>query len=232
MTRHSQKMRERLFAEQAIKSLGKDWSVLPEERETPDFIITDGEHRFGLEVVSIFTGKQDASGSLMKRDESAVHRSINALRLEFESAVPVPLHARFVGRIEPETVANVVSKLVALDLIAKPTGFQTVIDEHLGLRIHVTKALRSDWYSVNDRVGWVDRSPEQTIANAIRDKSDNLERYRASGGDDIRLLLVADAIQNSGKLRLVSDARFDLLGFRAAYFFLYPEHAIELHARQ
>ncbi len=131
------------------------------------------------------------------------------MRLQYESAVRVNLHVRFVGKIEPETVANVVSNLIALDLKAKPVGFQTVVDENLGLRVHVTKGFRSDWYSINDRVGWVDRSPEQIIANAIQDKSKNLVRCMSSVGDDVRLLLVADAIQNSGKLRLPPEAQFD-----------------------
>ncbi len=77
MTRQSQKLRERFFVEQAIKSLGKDWVVLPEERENPDFILADGDRRFGLEVVSVFAGKQDALGSSMKKNEvgrSAVDR--------------------------------------------------------------------------------------------------------------------------------------------------------------
>jgi hypothetical protein len=221
----------KIFVEQAIKSLGKDWAVLPEERENPDFIVADGDRRFGLEVVSVFAGRQDASGSSMKKNESGVQWMIEAMRLQYESAVPVTLHVKFVGRIEPATLANVVSNLIALDLGAKPVGFHTVVDENLGLRVHVTKGFRSDWYSINDRVGWVDRSPERIIANAIQDKSNNLVRYMSSVGD-VRLLLVANAIQNSGKLRLPPEAQFDLRGFSAVYFFPYPESAIALHSRQ
>jgi len=71
MTRPTQKRRERFFVEQAGKLLGKAW-ILEEEREHPDFIVTEGEQRFGLEVCEIFTGPQDRAGSVMKRMESSV----------------------------------------------------------------------------------------------------------------------------------------------------------------
>ena len=71
MTRQTQKSRERFFAEQAIRALGKDWIILPDERENPDFVVADGEHRFGLEVVSVFTGDKGSIGSSMKKSEPA-----------------------------------------------------------------------------------------------------------------------------------------------------------------
>ena len=38
--------------------------------------------------------------------------------------------------------------------------------------MHVTKGLRADWYSVNDRVGWfVDRNPHAIIAACIAEKA-------------------------------------------------------------
>ncbi|MCA6112009.1 hypothetical protein [Bradyrhizobium cenepequi] len=64
--------------EQAAKLLGKTW-LLEADREHPDFIVTEGEQRFGLEVCEIFTGRQDHAGSVMKRTESVVHRQLEAL---------------------------------------------------------------------------------------------------------------------------------------------------------
>ena len=49
MTRPTQKRRERFFVEEAAKLLGKTW-ILAEDREHPDFIVTEGEQRLGLEV--------------------------------------------------------------------------------------------------------------------------------------------------------------------------------------
>jgi hypothetical protein len=231
MTRQTQKSRERFFAEQAIRALGKDWIILPDERENPDFVVADGEHRLGLEVVSVFTGDKGSTGSSMKKSESVMQRSINALRDQYEASAKAKLHVRLVGKIDPATVANVVSSLIALDLDSKLMGFHTVLDEQRGLRVHVTKGFRSDWYNINDRVGWVDRNPTDIISQAIGDKSQNLPRYKASVGDDIRLLLVADAIQNSGKLRLEPAAAFDSLGFREIYLFPYPEEALILRRK-
>jgi hypothetical protein len=129
----------------------------------------------------------------------------------------------------------VVPALVSQDLPSKPTGYHFVHDTSVAhparsrLRVHVTKALRPDWYSVNDRVGFVDRNPHQIIAAAIEKKANELTRYKAEAGSDVRLLLVAEGISNSGKLRLESRVDFDLHGFKAVYFFPYPEAVIILN---
>jgi hypothetical protein len=67
----------------------------------------------------------------------------------------------------------------------------------------------------------------RVIANAIEDKSKELARYRSEIGDGVRLLLVADRIQNSGKMALGPDPMFDLCGFSVVYFYPYPEQAVE-----
>jgi len=63
MTRPVQKKRERFFAEEAARSLGKSWS-LSEDREHPDFIVTEGDQSFGLEVRQIFMGALSRSPSI------------------------------------------------------------------------------------------------------------------------------------------------------------------------
>jgi hypothetical protein len=121
-------------------------------------------------------------------------------------------------------MAGVVPALVASDLVAKPIGFHIILDEGKGLRVHVTRGLRPDWYSVNHRVGWVDRNPMQRIAEAVGKKAKGPPRYRAAvGSDDIRLLMVADRINNSGKMELAEHASLDVQGFQVVYFFPYPE---------
>lgn len=228
MTRLSQKQRERLFIDQAIRSLGMDWTILG-EREPPDFVIADGEHRFGLDVSDIFMGLQSDSGSAMKKDESDTQKILNALRHEYEAVTgSILLQVKFAGRITQETTANVISALIALDFASKPLAYQTIIDTNLGLRVYVTKAFRPEWYSVNHRVGWVERSPQKIIADAIEAKSAKLLQYQVAAGPDIRLLLVADAIHNSGKMRLPREQTFNFHGFEAVYFFPYPEEVILL----
>jgi len=229
MTTMIQKSRERFFVEQAICSLNADWRIIAAD-EGPDFIIEERGRQFGLELTDIFVGPQGAAGSTLKREESKTQRLLDGLRLEYETVVPIPLHVKFVGRVEAETLAPVVQSLLDLDLAAKPVAFQTVIDTKLGLRVHVTKSLRTEWISVMDRVGWVNGNPIQIIVDAIETKSRKLFDYRTAAGPDVRLLLVANAIQNSGKLRLNEEHGFDLCGFEAVYLFPYPEDVITLRA--
>jgi hypothetical protein len=49
-----------------------------------------------------------------------------------------------------------------------------------------------------------------------------LLRYRQACGLDIRLLIVADHYNNSGKLMLEAQAILNVMGFQAVYFFPYP----------
>lgn len=191
-----QNNRERFHVEQAIRCLKAEWTILA-ERETPDFIIKEGDHQFGLEVNEIFVGPQGVSGSEMKKGETKRQKMLEYLRAEYEKVVPIPLTVRFVGRINPETLAPVVQSLFDLDLAAEPTGFRRVIDTQLGLRVHVTKSFRPDWFSVMDRVGCVQFNSQQIIAGAIEVKSKKLPQYQIAIGPDVRLLLVANRIQTA-----------------------------------
>jgi hypothetical protein len=76
---------------------------------------------------------------------------------------------------------------------------------------------------MKDRVGFVDRDPMPRIAAEVKKKSGKLPQYRQAADSDIRLLIVADRINNSGKLTLEEQASLDLLGFTVVYFFPYPE---------
>ncbi len=227
MTRPSKKDRERFMVSEAAKSLGRTW-ILSVDREHPDFVVTEGTEQFGLELSDVFIGPQSSAGSGMKQRESHIQRAVNDLRRQYEAVAAIPLHVRFVGKLDAENTARVIPELIAGELPSKPVGHRLIVDTGMGLRMHVTKSFRPDWYSVNARVGFVDRNPAQIIADAIEKKSKELSRYEAAVGSDIRLLLVADRIHNSGKMMLENPAVFDLHGFRAVYFFPYPESALIL----
>jgi hypothetical protein len=83
MTRPSKKARERFMALEAAKSLGKAWTF-SDEREHPDFIVTDGVEQFGLEVSEIFIGPRGNAGSTMKQQESYTQQTMNKLRRQYE----------------------------------------------------------------------------------------------------------------------------------------------------
>jgi hypothetical protein len=233
MTRPLQKRRERIFAEEAARLLAKTWD-LGDDREHPDFIVVENGKRFGLEVTQIFIGPQGRAGSSLKASESKTQRMVNGLRREYEAIENIPLTVKFVGNMEPDNLGTMVPALLAQDFTSKPLGYHFVHDTTVAhpararLRVYVTKAIRPDWYSVNDRVGLVDRTPHGIIAGAIEKKASELARYKESVGTDIRLLLIADRISNSGKLTLEDDAQFDFHGFNAVYLFPYPEVAIVL----
>jgi hypothetical protein len=153
VTRPLKKKRERFLVEEAKRSLGKNWN-LGQDREHPDFVVTEDEQQSGLEVCEIFVGPQGRAGSAMKAKESATQRAIDALRLEYESFANIPLIVKFVGNeeaIAPNNWATVVPALLAHDLPPKPTGYHFVYDtstvDHTRspLRVHVTKALRPEW---------------------------------------------------------------------------------------
>ena len=122
----------------------------------------------------------------MKRNESEAHNVLNALRLQYETQTGTNLNVKFVGRIAPDTLADVVSDLVALDLPSKPPDYHAVIEKRpgleAGLKLFVRKSLHSDWYSVNDRVGWVTRNPESIIATEIEKKSKKLRNTKPLRG--------------------------------------------------
>ena len=222
VTRPSAKHRERFLVEQAAKLLGKTWSIGP-DRECPDFIVSEGRQQFGLEVSEIFTGYQAQTGSVMKRVESETQRAVNAERRKYEAITNVALRAQFVGDMCADNMATVIPALVAEDFSSKPIGHHVVIDADNGLRVHVTRVFRAEWFSVNDRVGWVDRNPIQRIADAVEKKSKELPRYKEAAGPDIRLLLVADRYYNSGKLMLEEKGSLDRRGFQIVYFLSHPE---------
>ena len=125
----------------------------------------------------------------------------------------MPLRVQFVGNFCEETLKGVVDALVAADFPSKPVAQRDVIDENSGLRIHAMNALRPDWSNIMDGIGFVDHHPERKIADAIAGKAQEMPRYRAAAGADVRLLIVADQFHNSGKLRLESDTAFNFLGF-------------------
>lgn len=231
MTRLIQKRFERIFVKEAIRSLGVEWIIF-EERDPPDFIIADGDNHFGLDVVDIFVGSQDGHGSQMKRAESDTQKLLNNLRRQYEAEANVNLCVKFLGRLAPDTLAKVVPELVALDLAAKPLAYQTAFEIQVGfeapLKLFVTKGNRSEWFARGDRAGFVTRNPDPIIAAEIAKKGKKLAQYKSLVGDDVRLLLVANRIPNSGKIGAKTESAFDFCGFSAVYFFPYPENAIAL----
>jgi len=226
MTRSSKKRLERHWVERAAKLLDCNWCIRS-ERECPDFIVSEGTHQFGLEVSEVFTGPQSEAGSEIRKREAATQKRISTLQREYEASMKVPLKVSFVGDMSPANLRTVVPNLIKEDLASKSPGYYVVFDEDNGLRVHVKREFRDDWFYINDTAGFVDRNPEPILAERIKHKSNNLSRYRMFAGDDMRLLLVANRYRNSGKLMFEQDPpSLDLRGFQKVYFFSHPESVI------
>ena len=119
--------------------------------------------------------------------------------------------------------------LLAQDLATMRPGERFEVEISDQFKAHVTRALRHQWFRVNDRVGWVNTNPLPMIEEAVAKKSELLNTYREAAGADIHLLLVANRMFASGKLQLVEDSTMDTQGFRVVYFFSYPETVKVFH---
>ncbi len=165
----------------------------------------------------------------MKKEESITQNSVNSLKRQYEKITPnTPLRVQFVGDMCVANMDTVIPALLSEDFQSKPSGHRVVLDCGSGLSVHVARAVRPDWYSVNNRVGFVERNSREIIETAIKKKAKELRRYKDAAGPDIRLLLVADRDANSGKLILEERGVFDFHGFKAVYFLSYPESVVVL----
>src|SRR5882672_6856874 len=164
MTKSAQKREERFFAEEAARLLSRAWD-LGIDREHPDFVVTEGKEQFGLEVSQIFVGPQGGHGSSLKAAEANIQRIVNKLQRLYENIESVPLIVKFVGNMDADNLATVVPALLAQDLPSRPVGYQFVHDTTVAhptrarLRVHITRGSRPNWFSVNDRAGFVYRNP-------------------------------------------------------------------------
>ena len=233
------KQQERYFVEAAARLLGLRWTLNPDSREKPDFIVTDASSRFGLEVtlVHIDVLAKHRKGSRAKAQESNMAAAIRRCQVAYEKRFPTPITVRLVGHIGPDDQDAALRQLDdlirAIDPEKWPLGAQRVVEVNADtagpLKAYVTKGSNIPWMYVNHTVGFVEQSAAGYLAECIQNKSSHLRCYRSSSGlNDIRLLIVADRTWRSGKLDLPERSPFDLNGFSAVYFLSYPETALEL----
>ncbi len=238
MTRQNQKDHEKLIVEQAAAILGVSW-IFQKDIESPDFIISESNHYFGLELTEIFAEINDAKkGSAKKSLESKSQRKIDRIKHEYEKKDPnkTPLDLKILGDIPKRDVDPLLNQIPDI-LISKgianfPKGHREVFEIYSEkeivkipvLKVFATHAIRSRWYSISDRVGFLDRNPIDYIKQAISNKTTKIPQYKEKSGDDIRLLIYANRRMNSGKLMLSDDPlSLDIQGFNVVYFFSFPE---------
>ncbi|MCY3731708.1 MAG: hypothetical protein OXF98_10240 [Rhodospirillaceae bacterium] len=229
MTQAVQKAHEKFIAEQAAERLGCRWTF--QDCEAPDFVVSDGAVRFGLELCRVFAGRDGPKGADAKREESHNQGLINALRRSYEQqAAGTPLSVQLLGCLCAEHRAAVVPAIMALNVSEQELGYSTCVCPlaacSLPLFAQVRRSIEghAKWISAGDRVGWVDRDPAARIEKAVRDKASRLSNYRHHTGlTDQRILVYCDRTVNSGRLSLDPDSSIARFGFNAVYFFAYPE---------
>jgi hypothetical protein len=64
------------------------------------------------------------------------------------------------------------------------------------------------------------------VAVLVEKKAVELPRYKKECGLEVRLLVVANRIHNSGKFCVETRGALDTKGFQTGYFFPYPEAVV------
>lgn len=246
MTKIAQKTEERQYFETARGIMETVWeNISKPEQEKPDFVVKDGDHQFGLEVTRIFKDQSGFGGSGAKSLEGQRQRQLDKLRRKFGNQHAAKIHLRLLrhphrspaSTLSKEEIHEVWEELLKSELDKKPIGFGFYRTLPGGNKLQVTVEYHARWYVIDDQVGFVyqedldEEYPEnwQTlkskIENAIDEKLCNFAEYVSNAGADIRLLIVADRIYNSGKMRFSrpEEISIDTQRFQAVYFMSYPQ---------
>ena len=216
------KHEERFYVERTAEMLNLSWTI-GEDRESPDFIISGGDWQFGLEVSELFAGRVGRKGSDRKAKEANYQGTIDRYREMYVADKGIPLCVRILGPVNDDTMGELLGQLLRRDFESMRPGNQIIMQPNDQLKVYVTKALRSCWYRVDDRVGMVNTNPMPIIQERVAMKSRRLTNYHEAAGEDVRLLLIANRMLNSGKLKLVEESTIDTCGFRIVYFLSFPE---------
>ncbi|MDH4226257.1 MAG: hypothetical protein OEV59_00685 [Deltaproteobacteria bacterium] len=229
MTRKRQKEEEVFYAQAAGKLLCANWDITEplNEKEWPDLVVKSDKGEFGLEVRHIFSDESD-SGSIKKQSESKSRGVVEELANAYyrsEDKLAVPIKAQFLGDIdnEEELLSCIVENVKGMAELE-----QKRCEPYKGCVVYIRRLpdmwkKEREWVYVPDKVGWVRTVDRVSVESIIREKAENLPKYKMHM-KDVRLLLVADRMFDSGKIYFPSDFSCDIGGFKVVYCFSYPEN--------
>ena len=230
------KNQEKYYVEQAAEHLNVSWKIV-KDRESPDFLISEEDHIFGLEVSELFCGLEEEKGSDDKAHESNNQTMIDWFQKKFEVEKSDFLTVAIWGSINETTMGKLHDDLLQIDFGSMNFGDKIVLEQPKELerserlKAYVTKAFRHDWYRLNDRIGFVNQNALHFIDNRVAEKAIKLDKYKINVGPDVRLLLIANWNNNSGKMRISEQSEkptFNPRGFKSVYFLSYPFYAVEI----
>jgi len=215
------KIIERAYAEQVARQLGVIWR-LGADRETPDFLVeTEQGGRFGLEVTTAYADKRSKkAGSSLLEGELFRESWLLAIRDAFTAVGGPSLHVRYYGSSTGPTRANEITAALLAFAQRTDRGVESLWHDFADGRLFAFETPHRSWHVASDRARtpYVDGQPLQ---NSIDAKKKRLGKYREICSD-IRLLVVATSIYDSGNIEIPENFRPDLQGFDAVYFYSYP----------
>lgn len=224
LKRHqSTKLFEQGSAFQTSLKLGESWKLEP--RESPDFLVKTANGCFGLEVTQCQIGPRRRKSSQMREAESARQHWLNGVRADYEAQGGAKLNCKYWGDTTEEARAILIEALLTNDFTGPVEAKKLGSDG--GARLLAFETPNTHWEMPVDRAGETSRDGSY-LQRVIDEKAGKLEKYREACAE-VRLLVVADQIYNSGRLLLEPDFQPDLRGFDAVYFFAYPRTVIPFY---
>lgn len=220
------KNQEAVYVKEFAVRMKLTW-VIVEQREAPDFVIQDADARFGLEVTRILSGDL-GSGSPARKKEADGEKIVDRIRQAYELRTNTTIDVTFPTRPEQQHVTRFIDALIALEMDSREIGatVKLAIGPD-GRAISARRSFHPVWKVADDAVGWVDKRGQAMLQNAVVSKARKISAYQLSSGlHDIRLLVVADRMLNSGKIVVSEEAIIDTCGFSTIYFFSYPVQAL------
>jgi hypothetical protein len=221
--RQSTKSFEQGSAIQVSHKLGEKWELTP--RESPDFLVITANGCFGLEVTQCQIGLRRRKSSRMREAESARQHWLNEVRADYEAKGGPSLNCKYWGDTTEEARSILIEALLTNDFTGAVETMKLGSDG--GARLLAFETPNTHWEMPVDRAGEISQDGSY-LQRVIDEKAGKLEKYREACAD-VRLLVVADQLYNSGRLLLEPDFRPNLCGFDAVYFFAYPRTVIPFY---
>lgn len=223
------KILERTFVEGFLPRFRPGYVIL-EERESPDFLVSDGQKRFSLEVAQVFRD-QSPAGSPTKAAESRRMQYLRSLASDYysRSGLPLLVTANIPDRFSLDT--SIVADRLKIERPSVPWDRSRF--EMSGATFYLT-SLRLEagsylrWRCVNNSVGWQGWLTAADIEHIIVDKASKLPSYRTAVAR-VELLLVVDAECTSGMIRWREGTpNPSSHGFDAIHLYFHPTEVMRL----
>ena len=220
-----------LYASSLAKKMNYDWDIKvpPNEVDWPDLLINPSKDAFGLEVRDFYVD-EDRKGSIVKKGESYRQKLLSDLSVKYYKKKSVPILLDIRGPFDKDSVVEILDYLLS-------TEFQegSIMEHDISIkgnkttlfveRLNSSFANYSYWKYMNDTIGWVERIKDEDIEKIVKEKSVNIHRYKKNV-NNISLLIVANRINNSGKLLLEKRCNINTYGFNKVFFYMHPLEAI------